>query len=253
MLYAAGLVWLGDLLLGWRDLRAKEVEVYAHRNHIPVVVIVGALAALAGGRSSIWGLFAAVMYVVLAPWIGRKARATVSSLVFPSLPMVMALARINCYLHGCCRGSAFFGLPVQLVESGLLAVAFCLVLGLDRLSRAWCGVAAVGLVRLGLDFYREDHVGIGAFPGGLPSPQLLAAGCLLLAAIGSGARWERGGRRWERNQREESREQLAAGGRAARPAPPPSPDCGPRRLPLRVRPCGQTLTRSRGSRDPTGG
>lgn len=156
---------LSYLLIYWDYYRRHSSEVFRIQE---------------GGLTFVGGLLAAFLAVSVLLRFYRKPVFPTINRMIPPLVLAQAIARIGCFLQGCCYGDLTgrsWGVvypsetvrrhPVQLYESGALFLLFFLLLRLERSKRRtgtnllWYGLL-YGLYRSAADFLRADSVNLAA-------------------------------------------------------------------------------------------
>lgn len=135
---------------------------------------------ITGGLVFYGGILAAMLSVLLYTKIHKLSFARMSVAMTPAMPLIHGIARIGCFLSGCCGGSVY-GLPVQLVESAcLFALFFVLMAACKPTAKRPIGLGLYlviyPVVRFILEFFRTDE--LRGFVGALSTSQFIS--CLLL-------------------------------------------------------------------------
>jgi phosphatidylglycerol:prolipoprotein diacylglycerol transferase len=174
-----------DPYLGWRDL--------------PFI--------WRGGLSFHGGLIGGITTVALYALVARISPGLIFDTGAPSMALGYAVARIGCFLNGCCYGcpttlpwAARFrdpttgaltppSHPAQLYAALGGLIAFALLLRLRPRARihgqlfiAYLGL--YGLVRFVVEFFRKGYTSGPALPGPFTAAQIASIGLMILGAAG---------------------------------------------------------------------
>lgn len=131
------------------------------------------------GFSSLGGAIGLLAGISVFGRIYREGKAALWESYITVLPLLYAIAKIGCYLVGCCHGISYHGplcvsydgpyafggpyFPVQLAESVLFFciffIALFLYLGTGRRYLVPTMMILCAVVKFSLDYLREEHVG----------------------------------------------------------------------------------------------
>ncbi len=151
------------------------------------------------------GLALAVPSCILLVWRMKLPLGAVADAVGLAMPLSLAIARVGCFLNGCCGGkpsglpwavtfpgSATAVHPAQLYEMVLDLAAFAFLLWIrKRLRRDWdlflLSLAGYGLIRFVMEFYRAHADPNAAIFFQIVS-MLLFLACTTAVLLGEGKR-----------------------------------------------------------------
>lgn len=131
------------------------------------------------GISSLGGVIGLLAGVIIFGCIYDEGKALMWESYILAMPLMYGIAKIGCYLVGCCHGIKYSGplavtydseymqggpyFPVQLLESIVFIIVFMIGLGVYRSHRRKYTGAVVMLLcamaKFAQEFLREEHVG----------------------------------------------------------------------------------------------
>lgn len=161
-----------------------------------------------GGMSFLGGVLGAIGYVLIKTSIMNIGFLNYADILATYAPLTHSIARIGCFLAGCCFGKnidpKYFHvvynhnnfsapcnqalIPIQLYYSGVIFLIFLILFAISRLEKIETGILFFtylfleGFARAGIEFFRDDCEKVNTvFTDQLSNHQIIA---LLVAAIG---------------------------------------------------------------------
>lgn len=131
------------------------------------------------GMSSLGGVIGILLGIFLFGCIYKESRALFFEVYVVVVPLMYGIAKIGCFLAGCCKGIPYDGFlsvtyqnrsiqggpyfPIQLVESIVFVIIFLIVFGRLFHKKSSYTVPTVliscAIAKFSLDFLREEHIG----------------------------------------------------------------------------------------------